>query len=322
MIATGRPAPTTAAAAPLQPADPAPASTGPRYIARLVPLEAGFYAFSLAAAAGWQEPALGLVLPSVEVSQPPGAKGAIEIVDDFGGTGSWLGGRHRMLFVSVPAGGATALVTGYPADSPVELEICRIAARDAGFGESRLVTLGTAAGSPSEELGLEILAHIRGRGDVRFVDAPTIGRLGTGAWIEALTLVPRDQSASEAIEYKGLTAGGAETPWTGCGAPCGTRGRGQPLIGLAVRQKAAAADVLFDCEYTGYFQSGATAGPARNGAPCRSSVEGDPLEGLELRITRRPLPPSPPPGRPAASGPRTAPARNVRGGPRGAAVPR
>ena len=101
---------------------------------------------------------------------------------------------------------------------------------------------------------------------------------------------PRDRAA--AIEYKGLTASGAETPWIGGGSLCGSRGQGTPLIGFAVRQKAVPGGVPVDCEYTGYFQSGATAGPARNGAPCRSAIDNDPLEGLQLRITPRPATPS------------------------------
>ena len=100
-------------------------------------------------------------------------------------------------------------------------------------------------------------------------------------------ILARSQSAAAAIEYKGLTASGAETPWTGSGELCGSRGRSIPLIGFAVRQKAVAG-ALVDCEYTGYFHSGAIAGPVRNGAPCRSAIESDPLEGMQLRITPRP----------------------------------
>jgi hypothetical protein len=246
------------------------------------------------------------VVPAVQVSQPPGGAGTIEISDAFGGAGSWLGGRHGMLFVSVPPGGAAALVTAYLADEPVDLEICRIGvagpAPDATLprlGERLRLTLAApeAAAPSGNEVGLEIVVHVRGRGDVRYVDAPSVGRLGRGLWIEALTLVPHDAAAAAAIEYKGLTAGGAETQWTGCGAPCGTQGRGLPLIGIAVRQKPGGAAALFDCQYTGYFQSGATVGPARNGAPCRSEVDGDPLLGLQLQITRRAPAPRSSPGR-------------------------
>lgn len=267
-----------------------------RCAARLLPLEPGFYAIRLVASV-LKNPGSDLAVPAVQVAEPPGAAGTIVISDAFGRPAAWLGPGHEMLFVSVAAGGAAALVTAYLADTPVELEICRIAvaatvasaAALPPLRERRRLMLAApdAAPTSSRQVPLDAVAHIRDRGDVRFVEAPWVGRLGGGLWIEALTLAPRDPSAVAAIEYKGLIAGGTETAWTGCGAPCGTQGRGLPLIGIAVRQKAGSPHALFDCEYTGYFQSGATAGPARNGAPCRSTVDGDPLEGLQLRITRR-----------------------------------
>ncbi len=262
----------------------------PRCVVRLVPLDPGLYRFDLDAAA-WQEPGSVLALPCVQICRPPDAEATIAISDALGRGGTWLGGRCRTLFVSVPAGG-TALVTAYLADGPVELEIGRVDAAPSPPAQKVRLTLAAPEMAPplSPRVDLEVVAHIRGRGDVRFVRQPWIGRLGGGFWIEALTLAPHDRLAAAAIEYKGLIAGGAETPWTACGAPCGTQGRGLPLIGIAVRQKSGSGDAAFDCEYTGCFQSGATAGPARNGAPCRSTIDGDPLEGLQLSITRRPAP--------------------------------
>ena len=97
------------------------------------------------------------------------------------------------------------------------------------------LTMGGPAaseGTPSP-MGLDIVAHIRGRGDVRFQDTPWVGRLGPGLWIEAFMILARNRSAAAAIEYKGLTASGAETPWTDSGELCGSRGRSTPLIGFA-----------------------------------------------------------------------------------------
>ena len=319
----------------------APEGAAPDFIARLVPLEPGFYAFSLAAETSWRDPVIGLALPAVQVCAAPyqggppdspmaiAGGGPIEISDSFGRAGSWLGGRHNVLFVKSPAGGGAALVTAYlardPESMPIELSIRRldppaptpIAAGDEGKGVERqpaghaapappsaVVTLrlgapGASARSP-QGTSVDVVAHIRGRGDVHFRDATWVGRLGPGMWIEAFMILPRSRSVAAAIEYKGLNASGAETPWTGNGALCGARGQSIPLIGFAVRQKAVRGGALIDCEYTGYFQSGATAGPARNGAPCRSALENDPLEGMQLRITPRPAPPTSP--APARSG--------------------
>jgi hypothetical protein len=219
-----------------------------------------------------------------------GVDGAVEITDSFGRAGSWLGGRRKVLFVKAPANGGAALVTGYLAREagsvPLELEIRRL-------GPPAPVMMLTMGGPVASErtpspMGLDIVAHIRARGDVRFQDTPWVGRLGPGLWIEGFMILARSQSAAAAIEYKGLTASGAETPWTGSGELCGSRGRSTPLIGFAVRQKAVAGGALVDCDYTGYFQSGAIAGPVRNGAPCRSAIENDPLEGMQLHLTPRP----------------------------------
>jgi hypothetical protein len=281
-----------------------------RVVARLVPLDAGFYAFSLAAETGGREPVAGLPLPAVHLCAPPRQDGGIEITDGFGRIGSWLGGRNRMLFVRSPTGG-TALVTGYLARDPgsmsLALDIRRLpppgAAPIAAKGAEpagrvtptplipvmtlRMGDTVAQARSP-QRVGLDVLAHIRGRGDVHFVDTPWVGRLGPGLWIEGFAIVPDSRLAAAAIEYKGLAASGTETPWIGSGALCGSRGGGIPLIGFAVRQRAIPGGASLDCEYTGYFQSGATAGPTRNGAPCRSAIDHDALEGMQLQITPRP----------------------------------
>jgi hypothetical protein len=276
----------SAVAPPTAPPDPA----GPHVVARLVPLDPGLYAFSLSADSAWREPVAGLALPAVHLCAPPRQDGAVEITDGSGRTGSWLGGRDKVLFVRSPPGGGAALVTGYLSrepDSLLELEIRRIAPPGPAILALRLGGAG-AADRAERGGGLDIVAHIRGRGDVPFLDTQWVGRLGPGMWIEGFTVHPHGGLATAAIEYKGLAASGAETPWIDGGDFCGTRGRGIPLIGFAVRQKAVPSGVALDCEYTGYFQSGATVGPVRNGAPCRSGLEQDALEGIQLRVTPRP----------------------------------
>ena len=276
---------------------PKAATTAPHFVARLVPLDPGLYAFSLTTEAAWREPAVGLALPLVQLCAAPRQDGAVEITDSLGRAESWLEGRNKVLFVKSPAGGGAVLVTGYlardPATMPLEVDIRRVAPPGPPVMTLRMGGAGAAERS-AEGAGLEIVAHIRGRGDVRFLDAPWVGRLGPGMWIEGFTVRPHGRLVAAAIEYKGLTASGTETPWIESGNFCGTQGRSLPLVGFAVRQKAVPGGAPFDCEYTGYFQSGATAGPTRNGAPCRSATEQDALEGLRLRITPRPPPGSPP----------------------------
>lgn len=280
-------------------------------IAKLLPLDEGLYALTLVGTTGWAGIAPGFAVPAVHVSAAPNRCGSLEITDLFGRPAAWLGARHSTVLVKSPAGGGLALVTTYPArDSeraPLKLEIRRLDA--AGFAIATaprgqpaedtavsrqppfaILFLADPIATPQgeEEVRVEIVVHVRGRGDVRFVDTPWAGRLGPGLWIESFTIQPRHRLAAAAIEYKGLTASGVETAWLGSSTPCGTRGINTPLIGFAVRQKASPGEALFDCEYTGCFQSGAVVGPCRNGAPCLSAAANDPLEGMQLRIITRP----------------------------------
>ncbi|HZE46820.1 MAG TPA: hypothetical protein VE087_08075 [Xanthobacteraceae bacterium] len=231
-------------------------------------------------------------MPAVHVCPfHSGQDGALEITTASGKPGAWLGGPAESLFVRSPAGGAAALVTAYlgrdPSGPPLALAIRRLDAP----AELPIMTVALAMpGIPvrsQEEVGLEILLHIRGRGDVYFFEPGWAGRVGAGSWVEAFAILPRDALAASAIEYKGLSASGVETDWLPSGSRCGTSGRSTPLVGFAVRQKAGVAGARFDCEYSGYFQSGAVSGPARNGAPCLSTAANDPLEGLQLRIVDR-----------------------------------
>jgi hypothetical protein len=272
----------------------------PNAIARLVNLDPGLFAFSVTGAAPWRGAESGLALPAVHVCPLHADRnGAVEITTASGKPGAWLGGQADVLFVRSPAGGSAALVTAYlgrdPAGPSLALAIRRldrppnasgIAADELPVMTVSLVT-PMAATRPPEEIGLEILLHIRERGDVYFFEPGWAGRVGAGSWVEAFAILPQHALAASAIEYKGLSASGVETAWLPSGSRCGTSGRSTPLLGFAVRQKAGVAGARFDCEYSGYFQSGTISGPARNGAPCLSTADNDPLEGLQLRIIDR-----------------------------------
>jgi hypothetical protein len=268
-------------------------------VARLVGLEQGLYAFSISDSSPWPGAGAGFAMPAVHICALPRQQDrAIEITDASGSAGAWLGGRESTLFVRSPPGGGEALITAFLARDadgpPLDLTIRRLNAPPGSPGAAALeppvLTVSLSKPVPAEgprEVGTEMVLHIRGRGDVHFFDADWAGRLGSGLWIEAFTILPRNALAASAIEYKGLTASGVETPWLGSGSPCGTSGRNIPLVGFAVRQKAGPSDIRFDCEYSGYFQSGATSASARNGAPCRSAAANDPLEGIQLKIAER-----------------------------------
>ena len=266
-------------------------------VARLVTLEPGFYAFTLGGARRWREPLIGLPLPAIRVCEAA-ETGGLEITDEAGRAGSWLGGGNTTLLVKSRGGDAlvTAFLARQPEAPPVELEIRRLdVAEGSGVGAADpnetlppWMTIQLGAADTGGAARLDVVAHIRGRGDVRFAGTGVIGRLGPDLWMEAFTVGSPEAAVAAAIEYKGLSASGSETPWLPCGETCGESGAGLPLLGFALRQKAAARGAArFDCEYTGYFQSGAVVGPLRNGAPCLSPRDNDPLEGMALSVTPR-----------------------------------
>lgn len=272
-------------------ARPSESPADPKVVARLVNLDPGLFAFSIAGATPWRGTASGLGVPAVHVASAHNSEDfSLEITNAAGEPGMWLGGPSTTLLVRASAQGGTALVTAYlghdPASPPLSLTIRRIDA--AAELAPRTVSFAAATDSaPAPEIALEIVLHLRGRGDVYFFGSDWAGRVGPGMWIEAFTILPRDERAAAAIEYKGLSANGVETAWLPTGTVCGTTGRNTPLLGFAVRQKASVAGARFDCDYSGSFESGAVSNPARNGAPCRSTADNDPLEGLQLRITDR-----------------------------------
>src|SRR5262249_18535463 len=108
-----------AAAAEAAAAEAGPALPAPEVVARLVALDPGLFAFSIAGAARWPGIAPGLGVPAVHVSSLHGGDdGSLEITDAAGAPGAWLGGPSPTLLVRAPARGGAALVTAYLGHDP------------------------------------------------------------------------------------------------------------------------------------------------------------------------------------------------------------
>ena len=306
------------------PAIPIQAAIGAARLLKIAPGFYAFMLYSAPTSrgtlAGLPLPAIHIVSPP----PAPGGfntADALEITDTSGQNSAWLGGLSGPLFVSSPPDGGAALVTAYhgPGHEVAELalEIRRLdkrvgvrrsldgvdgvlpedaAAQISMIGADSVITVlslepGTPAGAAAERsqesaaIAMELVVHLRGHGDVRFIGTEWAGCFGRSSWMEAFTV--RLPPGFLGIEYKALTSDGTETPWVQAGASCGKTEAKTPLVGFAVRQRPDPAAALLDCEYSGYFQSGITVGPSRNGAPCLSSKSNDPLEGVRLRILPR-----------------------------------
>lgn len=276
---------------------------------QVLPLPQGFYMFSVVAAPGASDTTTSrLQLPAVHVALAPGVSATgVEFMGGSRSNGSWLFSRGELLVVRVTDPAAVLIITSVrtPGEEALAIRVEKLGGEIALTGSTLVAEsdgrkLTRASGSEvsaaaaaladaadEDQIGLQINAHIRTRGDSTFSGKGWAGRLGTGLWIEAFSIAPLEGLGVHDIEYKGLTSSGFETPWLSAGASCGTRGMSVPLIGFAVRLKPGPNTAGYECEYSGSFQSGATVGPMRLGAPCRSTMNADPLEGMSIRITKR-----------------------------------
>jgi DNA end-binding protein Ku len=140
---------------------------------------------------------------------------------------------------------------------------------------------------PGRELGAEILLHIVGLGDRRFIEPGWAGSPGSRRQIEAISIRPRDELEPSAIEFRVFAQHGRATAWVSNGSYAGTRDRQLPLTGFAVRAAPDQRDRL-DIVYEGSFVDGGVVGPKMNGETCASPVDDDPLEAIRISIVERP----------------------------------
>ena len=139
-----------------------------------------------------------------------------------------------------------------------------------------------AAAGP-QDVGTEILLHIMGLGDRRYVEPGWAGNPGSRRQIEALSIRPREGLAPSAIEFRVFAQEGRATAWVSNGNYAGTRGRNLPLTGFAVRPANDFGERL-EIQYEGSFFEGGVVGPKRNGELCVSPVADDPLEAVRVTI--------------------------------------
>jgi DNA end-binding protein Ku len=143
------------------------------------------------------------------------------------------------------------------------------------------------AAEPAEpgphDVGTEILLHIMGLGDRRYVEPGWAGNPGSKRQIEALSIRPRDGLTPSAIEFRVFAQEGRATAWVSNGNYAGTRGRNLPLTGFAVRPAGELGERL-EIAYEGSFFEGGVVGPKRNGELCVSPVADDPLEAVRVTI--------------------------------------
>jgi hypothetical protein len=268
------------------------AAAAPRATARIIKLDQGLYAISIGAIADAAQALAGVTVPAIQLAAPPSDEfDPVEIVATTGDLEPWIGPEGGAAVVRAPAGGGNLLITTYgtpeQAAAPLEIVIRRL--DRPGPAEERAAAAVhelPARQEPAREIPTEISMHIERLGDRRFAGQGWIGNRGQKLRIEAFSIRPTEGLSPADIEYMAFGPNGRETPWVSEGKLCGTRGRGLPLTGFAVRLAPHLRD-RYAVAYQGAFFSGAVVGPIESGAPCTSTVADDPLEAINVRLVER-----------------------------------
>jgi hypothetical protein len=262
-------------------------------------VDEGLYALRVGAVAGERGEIAGMVVPVAQVSAPFAEDGnGVEIVASFPQRGPWLEKAGGAVILRSPTGGGLVIVTVYGGSeqqaSELALDLERLDPEN-GVAAAELTDApptGEAAPAAIEtrDIPIEILLHIERVGDRLFPGRGWVGALGRRMRIEAFSIRPLERLVPADIEMKGFLPNGGETPWVPGGVLCGTRGRGLPLTGFAVRVVAQRAE-RFEVVYQGSFFAGGISQMQQNGAPCQATTPDDPLEAINVRLIERAVDP-------------------------------
>ena len=250
--------------------------------ARSLRLDAGVHALIVGKSDPQPDDIAGATLPITQIVPRSDDRGAVSIVSNSAGADGWLGPEGGTVVLRAPAGGAAVLVATYGITDETALPVVK------------LLDLGRLSGgeapAPSatqgREIPSELVLHIERQGDRRFPGGGWAGNPGGRLRVEGFAIRPLQSIAPGQIEYMGFGPGGRQTPWVSDAELCGTRGRGLPLTGFAIRLGPSVRD-QFDVVYEGCFFDSGIIGPLRNGDPCLPSIVGDPLAAIRLRVVER-----------------------------------
>lgn len=268
----------------------------------LMTLEAGFYCIvhNPARAA---EAASGL--PGVRLSLPPGPLGRPEAVSirTFRDDG-WLQGGGDAALVRVAGGPAQVLVTVYQspnadAATAPNLQVVRLL-------DNNGQAVPRSGQAPATPQVVDVLAHIRGQGDVGGHLGAWIGDRGSKDWIEGFAVAPAAGIPADDIEYQAVLGRGWLSPWVEGGQFCGSRGMALPILGLRLRLRGATAET-HECSYAATFVDGTSVGPVGDGEACEAESLA-PVEAFSISIRPRGTSAAPAPSPAPAPAPAPSPA--------------
>lgn len=216
-------------------------------------------------------PAASNGLPGVRITVAPARDGHV-MVAAFNADG-WIGAKDGAL-VRVTEGHAEVMVTVYQAtDSNAEapkLQVVRLSAEPAAAAGSPALPAPAETRAVAAPEGVEVMAHVYGRGDVAGTLGGWMGEPGSQRWIEGFGIAPAGSVAMADIEYQAVLGRGWLSPWSEGGQFCGSRGMSLPILGLRVRLRGEAAK-SHRVELSASFVDGTKIGPVGSGEACEAA---------------------------------------------------
>ena len=240
-------------------------------------------------------------LPGLGISPAPGEENNVIEVVRFSGE-QWLRQRGDALLLRVHSSRVRILLTSYnlaraQGATPPKIEIQRL---DPALATPEVAALAAAdpapnglEGAAAEESAVDMIVHLRNRGDVRGKFGEWVGDDKGELWVEGFTLTPPPSLHAGKLQYQAVLGKGWTSPWVGVGSFCGTRGLQIPIQGLRLRLDDAderSPTILASARFTD--------GTIKEAVPFNSFCSLDPLmpvTALRLDVT------------PAGGAPRAAP---------------
>lgn len=229
-------------------------------------------------------------LPGVRITVGPARTGQVSVAA-FNADG-WIGGDEGAL-VRVADGVADVLVTVYQsqdstADAP-KLQVVRLSAEPGVTPQAApkpdAVRPATAARKDRQvdaPEGVEVMAHVYGRGDVGARIGSWMGEPGSQRWIEGFGIAPVEGIPLGDIEYQAVLGRGWLSPWSEGGQFCGSRGMSLPILGLRVRLRGGSAKT-HRVALSASFVDGSRVGPVADGEACEAPSLAA-LEAFQVRF--------------------------------------
>ncbi len=279
-----------------------------RATANMMRLEVGLYCVIVAPSPA-ADASTGL--PGVRINHAPGPAGrpdAVEIrtIADDG----WVSGFGDAALVKVSGGPAHVMVTIYEdpragRDAAPNVQVMPLltsappAQAQAKALPQTAAPLPAPTPEPAAPVAMDVLAHIRKRGDVGAKFGDWLGNKGSGLWIEGFAVAPTNGIAIGEIEYQVVLGRGWMSPWVEGGQYAGSRGMNLPILGLRIRLLGNAAK-SFNMRYSATFVDGSAMGPVASGEACEAPSLAA-VESIMIEITPTGLPKAPP-AKPAIRG--------------------